>query len=115
MKKTLLFLLVLPAILFAQPRAGYYDAAIGKTQAALKTSLYDIISAGYQTKSYDDLYSIYATSDITPDGKVWDMYSTCVWTPGVKKCGNYKIVCDCYNREHSIPQSWFWRKITNEK
>ncbi len=35
------------------------------------------------------------------------MYSTCTWTPGVKKCGNYSVVCDCYNREHSIPQSWF--------
>lgn len=59
------------------------------------------------TKSYDDLYDIYATSDVTADGKVWDMYSTCTWTPGQKKCGNYSKVCDCYNREHSIPQSWF--------
>ncbi|MDO9155090.1 MAG: endonuclease, partial [Paludibacter sp.] len=46
-------------------------------------------------------------SDITATGKVWDMYSTCTWTPGVAKCGNYSTVCDCYNREHTIPQSWF--------
>jgi len=107
MKKLLLLLLALPVIMLAQPKAGYYDAAVGKTDATLKTSLYNIISAGYSTKSYDYLYTIYQTSDITADGKVWDMYSTCTWTPGQKQCGDYKVVCDCYNREHSIPQSWF--------
>ncbi|MDD3488875.1 MAG: endonuclease [Paludibacter sp.] len=107
MKKLLLLLLALPVLMLAQPKAGYYDAAVGKTDAILKTSLYNIISAGYSTKSYDYLYTIYQTSDITADGKVWDMYSTCTWTPGQKKCGSYSNVCDCYNREHSIPQSWF--------
>lgn len=107
MKKLLLLLLALPVLLLAQPKAGYYDAAVGKTDATLKTSLYNIISAGYSTKSYDYLYTIYQTSDITADGKVWDMYSTCTWIPGQKQCGSYSNVCDCYNREHSIPQSWF--------
>jgi len=108
MKKLYIFsFLLFPLVLFAQPKAGYYDAAVGKTEAALKTQLYSIISSGYSSGSYDFLYTIYATSDITSDGNVWDMYSTCTWTPGVKKCGNYSTVCDCYNREHSIPQSWF--------
>jgi endonuclease I len=35
------------------------------------------------------------------------MYSTCTWEFGSQTCGSYSQVCDCYNREHSIPQSWF--------
>lgn len=109
MKKLLLsyFLLCTLAISATVPVGGYYNAAIGKTEAALKTQLYTIISTGYVTKSYDYLYTTYQTSDVTSTGNVWDMYSTCTWTPGEKKCGNYAVVCDCYNREHSIPQSWF--------
>jgi endonuclease I len=91
----------------AQPPQGYYSSALNKSGATLKTSLYGIISSGYVDKGYDFLYEIYKTSDNTAGGKVWDMYSTCTWSHGVKKCGNYQIVCDCYNREHSIPQSWF--------
>ena len=94
-------------LMVAQPPAGYYNAANGKSDAQLKTTLYGIISSGYVTKSYDFLYTIYQTSDVTSDGKIWDMYSTCTWTLGQKQCGNYSNVCDCYNREHSVPQSWF--------
>jgi len=93
--------------LLAQPRTGYYNAAVGKSDAALKTQLYSIISSGTVDVGYGGLYSIYPSSDRTADGKVWDMYSTCSWTHGSKQCGNYSTVCDCYNREHSIPQSWF--------
>lgn len=100
-------MLFFPLLTYAQPKAGYYDTAVGKADAALKTQLYSIISSGYITNSYTYLYTIYDTSDVTSTGNVWDMYSTCTWTPGVKKCGNYSTVCDCYNREHSIPQSWF--------
>ncbi len=105
---TLLQILFLFSIsIIAQIPSGYYNAAVGKTEAALKSQLYTIISTGYTTKSYDYLHTIYLTSDTTSTGNIWDMYSTCTWTPGVKKCGNYNNVCDCYNREHSIPQSWF--------
>ncbi len=108
MKKTFSFILLSFSLyIFAVEPTGYYNAAVGKTEAALKTQLYSIISTGTANVGYDGLYNIYPTSDLTADGKVWDMYSTCSWTHGVKKCGNYSVVCDCYNREHSIPQSWF--------
>jgi endonuclease I len=94
-------------LLVAQPPATYYSSANGKSDAQLKTALYGIISNGYVDKDYDFLYTIYQTSDVKADGKVWDMYSTCTWTPGQKLCGNQSQVCDCYNREHSIPSSWF--------
>ena len=108
MKKIFSFLLFsLSLSVFAVEPTGYYTAAVGKSEAALKTQLYSIISTGTADVGYDGLYSIYPTSDLTANGKVWDMYSTCSWTHGVKKCGSYSAVCDCYNREHSIPQSWF--------
>jgi len=107
MRKIYLLLLLFPLLVIAQPSATYYKDAVGKSDAALKTQLYSIISTGSIDKGYDYLYTIYQTSDNTSTGNVWDMYSTCTWSHGVKKCGNYSVVCDCYNREHSIPQSWF--------
>ncbi len=86
--------------------AGYYDAASGKTGAELKTALYNIIK-GHTVISYDGLWTAYQTTDVRSDGKVWDMYSNCVFTFGSDQCGNYSGECDCYNREHSMPKSWF--------
>ncbi len=85
---------------------GYYDAAIGKTGAELKTALYNIIK-GHTAISYTGLWTAFQTTDKRPDGKVWDMYSNCVFTFGSDQCGNYSGECDCYNREHSMPKSWF--------
>jgi len=109
MKKISIFsiLTFLSFSILAQIPAGYYSAAEGKSEAALKTQLSSIISAGYKDQGYDGLWNVYKTSDNTAEGKVWDMYSTCTWTHGQKLCGNYSTVCDCINREHSIPQSWF--------
>jgi len=103
----LFFVLIIAQLLVAQPPAGYYYPANGKADAQLKTTLHGIILADYQQQTYNFLYTIFQSSDITSDGKVWDMYSHCTWTYGVKQCGNYQTVCDCYNREHSIPASWF--------
>lgn len=108
MKKIITLLLLFTAIhVAAQAPANYYTNAEGKTTSELKTALHNIISSGYVTKSYDYLYTIFETSDRTASGNIWDMYSTCTWSFGVKKCGNYSNICDCYNREHTIPQSWF--------
>ena len=100
-------LFVVVFLTIAQPPTGYYQTATGKNGALLKTTLYGIITDGYKQQSYDFLYTIFRESDITADGKVWDMYSFCSWTYGTRQCGNYSTVCDCYNREHSIPASWF--------
>ncbi len=102
----------------AQIPTGYYDSAAGLTGYALKTKLGEIITAGYQTKSYDNLYNGYPTTDTDSfyekDGSVLDIYSENPtgadpynYTHGQKKCGNYSVEGDCYNREHSVPQSLF--------
>lgn len=88
---------------------NYYSAANGKSGDAIRMALEGIID-GHTVVSYDDLYSLYVASDSHSDGSLWDMYSTCSWQHGKKKCGNYSSVCDCYNREHSVPQSWFSEK-----
>ena len=104
-----LIVLVVSVTLFAAPPASYYTNANGKTSDALRLALQDIID-GHTVVSYDNLNMLYIASDSHPDGSLWDMYSTCSWQHNQKKCGNYSTVCDCYNKEHSIPQSWFSSK-----
>ena len=70
------FQIFLTLSLLAQASAGYYSAAEGKSEAALKTQLSSIISSGYKDQGYDGLWNVYKTSDNTAEGKVWDMYST---------------------------------------
>jgi endonuclease I/chitodextrinase len=118
--KTLLIvgLLFSAANIFAQIPTGYYDGTVGLSGAALKTKLSQIITNGHQTKSYDNLYVGYPTTDrdnyYENDGSVLDMYSEnpsgtdpYVYQHGIKKCGNYSTEGDCYNREHIVPQSFF--------
>lgn len=110
MKNKLLLLLFACAIslgMAAQYPANYYQSATGKSGAALKTALFSIISKGSVNVGYDGLFTVYLDSDLRSDGKIWDMYSnTTNYEPGDHTSG-YKKEGDCYNREHSVPQSWF--------
>ena len=109
MKKTIFSLLLTlfwAVLAYSQPPANYYQAAYNKNGADLRTALKGIID-NHTVVTYNNLYNVYETSDNTANNKVWDMYSYCTWTHHTNKCGNYSKVCDCYNREHSIPQSWF--------
>lgn len=103
---TICVLLFWAATLFAAAPTGYYNAAEGKSGEALRKALQSAID-NHKVVSYDNLYTIYKATDSHSDGSLWDMYSACNWQHGQKKCGSYSSVCDCYNREHSIPQSWF--------
>lgn len=85
---------------------GYYSTIDGKKGDAICEALHAKIKA-HESLGYDNLYSMYQTSDMTPQGYIWDMYSTCNFDNPGDKCGNYKKVCDCFNREHSVPASWF--------
>lgn len=107
-KKALCLTLLLSSAtaIYAQVPTGYYDSCEGKSGKSLLTALHNTISS-HTTVSYDGLWEVYKTSDIRPNGKVWDMYSTKEWTVGAEHCGNYSAVGDCINREHSVPQSWF--------
>lgn len=117
-KLTTLLLGFLFSVAVAQAPANYYNGTEGLMGAGLKTKLFQIISAGTVDKGYDGLYTGYPTTDsdhyYENDGSVLDMYSEnptgtdpYTYRHGVKKCGNYSVEGDCYNREHIIPQSFF--------
>ena len=119
MKKfTTLLLGFMFSIALAQAPANYYNGTEGLTGAALKTKLSQIITAGHKDNGYDGLYNGYPTTDsdlfYENDGTVLDMYSEnptgtdpYTYRHGIKKCGNYSVEGDCYNREHIVPQSFF--------
>ncbi len=97
------------AALYGEAPAGYYSTCEGFGGQTLITKLSGVI-ASHTTVSYDGLWEVYNTSDIDSDGKIWDMYSTKRWVVGKEHCGNYSLVGDCINREHSFPKSWFNNK-----
>ena len=109
MKKIIItkFLVLSVIFVFAAEPNGYYNSAEGKSNDALRIALYEVITSHTVLSYTPGLWNLYQYSDITPDGKIWDMYSTCDWTFHTDQCGNYNSICDCYNREHSVPQSWF--------
>ena len=86
-----------------------YYANIDNTSAGgLWNAVHTDAKKGYSSLSYKGLWSAYATTDVYPGTtKIWDMYSNCTFTYSADQCGSYSGECDCYNREHSIPKSWF--------
>ena len=112
MRNFILFVLLsLSYVLYGQIPAHYYDDAYNKSGYELKTSLSKITKDGHTTNTYQSLWTHFRTTDARDDGAVWDMYSDCTFVFGSKpsgdQCGNYSNICDCYNREHSFPKSWF--------
>lgn len=97
------------ATLWAQPSETYYSSANGKSGDALRQALMDIID-GHTVVSYDDLKELYKYSDTKENdadtrNMIIDIYSECTYTPGSAYCGSG--TCGGYNREHSVPKSWF--------
>jgi len=85
----------------------YYKNADGYTGAALKTALGGIIES-HTNVGYDGLYEGYKKTDTRADGYVRDWYSNSTnYRHGVDNKGNYSKEGDMYNREHTVPQSWF--------
>ena len=97
---------------------AYYAAANNKSGTSLYNALNTITNVGFASLGYDGAIDAYQTTDVYPTdpshpdyvagkgGKLWDMYGACSFSAG-DECGNYGGECDCYNREHSIPKSWW--------
>lgn len=118
MKRTFFsFILALGTLLAtAQVPEAYksdYATLAGKSGVTLFDAITTISSKGYKSHSYNDLWTYFRTTDALPNGKVWDTYSDCEFTFGSDQCGTYSSVCDCYNREHSLPKSWFGGSDSN--
>ena len=120
--KLFIVLFVLSTVSVAQPPAGYYSSAAGLSGYQLKTALYNIIK-NHNNQGYSALWGFYQYGDTLPQALtnsgtstdiIWDIYS---YNPnganpyefysGTNQCGTYQNEGDCYNREHTFPQSWF--------
>ena len=113
MKKPFLFFLLIATLTgFAQIPNGYYNAANGKTGDELKVALHNIIK-GHHVVSYNGLLNAFVYTDNDGNGNVWDIYSNCIFSySGNSQCGGYEQEGDCWNREHTWPQSWFNEQTT---
>ena len=115
MKRTLLFVvcslfalaLAAKSVTPAASLPTYYAEIDGKSGKSLFDAVHVVAKVGYSSLGYKGLWTAYKTTDVRENGMIWDMYSDCSWTAGSDQCGGYKKECDCYNREHSIPKSWF--------
>jgi endonuclease I len=97
--------------------AGYYASAEGFTGDELKAALHQIIE-NHAAHSYDYAWTAYRVTDVTPSGKVWDMYSDVPggmppyeYTFGVDEGGVGGQEGEGYTREHSWPKSWFGGEV----
>ena len=108
---TTIFLLTISAVAKSVTPAAslptYYKDIDGKSGKSLFDAVHVVAKVGYSSLGYSGLWTAYKTTDVRDNGKIWDMYSDCSWTVGSDQCGGYSNECDCYNREHSIPKSWF--------
>lgn len=87
--------------------ATYYSSLEGKSGSDLFDAIHTVSKVGYSSLTYDGLWTAYNTTDLNSSGQIWDMYGGCDFTYSTDQCGNYNSECVCYNREHSIPKSWF--------
>ena len=89
-----------------------YGELNGKKSAELLVALNSMISS-HKTLSYTEVGSYIKTIDQRSDRTIWDMYSNCTFYSS-NNCGYGTFdECECYNREHSIPKSW-WGQTTSE-
>lgn len=123
MKNNFILILILNSIIiFSQIPNGYYDGVDGLEKSELKTKLSEIITNGHKDMGYNGLWKAYRTTDIDTyydrDGTILDIYSENPvgidpynFMVDKSKCGTtYSMEGDCYNREHIIPQSLFYKK-----
>jgi endonuclease I len=110
MKKNLHYLLLMLVVLIgidvtAAVPSGYYNNAKNKSDKALMMELHKIIK-GHTKRSYQQLWTDFGSTDCN-GSIIIDRYANTQFTYNTDRCGNYNGVGDCYNREHSIPNSWW--------
>jgi endonuclease I len=113
MKKFFFVIFAWPLISLSQIPTGYYTNAQGLSGQNLLIALHGIID-NHTTVSYSGLWNAFSNTDKKLNGKVWDVYSDIPsgtppysFTFSSDQCGSYSVEGDCYNREHTWPQSWF--------
>ena len=87
--------------------SGYYNGAVGKSDRELMLALHQKIHGHYEVY-YSNLWEKFQTTDCNGT-TIIDRYSNTQYTYKTDQCGSggYDGVGDCYNREHSVPNSWW--------
>lgn len=107
--------LLFPLTCFGQP-PGYYSSATGLNGESLRIALKSIIRPHTALTYTPGLWNAYHTTDVKPNGKLWDVYSDVPggtpayeYTIGTNQCSSSSPSAEngCYNREHTWPQSKF--------
>ena len=102
---SLLLMALIGMLATAAVPSGYYNNAQSKSDQALMSALHQIIK-GHTKRGYDQLKTDFKTTDCNGN-IIIDRYSDSQFTYDTDFCGTYNSVGDCYNREHSIPNSWW--------
>lgn len=110
-KKNILLVIILFCL---KANAQYYNAAGGIAGGTpLKLALHNIIK-NHTPLSYNDLWNAFTATDSKSNGNVWDIYSfrfsgaqPYEHSHFTDQCGQYSQEGDCYNREHTWPQTYF--------
>jgi len=85
--------------------AGYYDGVSGKKGTDNILNALNNAIKTHKVLNYNALENYYERTDFYAD-TLWDMYSTCRFTmEEANKSQSY--VCDGWNKEHLVCQSWF--------
>ena len=107
LSRTILFAACLCATTaFAQAPAGYYNSTRDLCGEELRQQLHTIIKS-HTELDYGQLWAKFYQTDRRNGDTIWDIYSNCDFIYYTDQCGNYNGECVCYNREHTVPQSWF--------
>ncbi len=111
MKKRILLAVVIFSALsnvtsLADIPTGYYNGMANKKEEGLREALHDIIDNHNSVGYGNGMNEYYAYSDCDENGYIIDMYSTCKFKISDAGSSQQKV-CDCWNKEHSVPSSWF--------
>ena len=81
----------------------------------IRDALYSQI-VNHTVLEYIDVRGDKALVDLRSDGSIWDIYSACTfdrWDYCTSSNYDTETECECYNREHILPKS-FWGSSTTE-
>ncbi len=110
MKKQIILAAVLLFAFAAQAEECLYEDLNGLKGDQIRTALYNHIK-DHTVLTYGNVWASATGADDRGDGtnNIWDMYSSCVFSKWNDKCGSGESTedCECYNREHVLPQSWW--------
>lgn len=92
----------------------HYASCKGKTGMALFDALKTVSKKGYHSLGYGGLWNAYKVTDLKSDGYINDYYSCISKYKPDDHASNYSKEGDMYNREHSIPKSWWGGSTENQ-